>query len=187
MFSLICVWINDWVNNREAGDLRRYRAHYDVIVVVTFNASCYYVPCSSAGHCIEQYDVKISTHFQMDGIAMNSNLILSRCHLNGLDSVLLIRGANYNGQPQEYTMDLLWQKFQWILPFYMKPISFQSKASVVCSVTAAIIIDFYLKKLNMFSQHFGEKPNEYLNSAELIPGKWNVDQLFVLITSWDIT
>ena len=29
MFSLICVWINDWVNNREAGDLRRHRAHYD--------------------------------------------------------------------------------------------------------------------------------------------------------------
>ena len=25
MFSLICVWIKDWVNNREAGDLRRYR------------------------------------------------------------------------------------------------------------------------------------------------------------------
>ena len=33
MFSLICVWINDWVNNRKAGDLRRYRAHYDVIVM----------------------------------------------------------------------------------------------------------------------------------------------------------
>ena len=32
MFSLICVWINGWVNNREAGNLRRYRAHYDVIV-----------------------------------------------------------------------------------------------------------------------------------------------------------
>ena len=30
----ICLWINDWVNNREAGDLRRYRAHYDVIVVL---------------------------------------------------------------------------------------------------------------------------------------------------------
>ena len=36
MFSLICVWINDWVNNREAGDLRRYRAHYDVIVMLIF-------------------------------------------------------------------------------------------------------------------------------------------------------
>ena len=33
MFSLICVRINDWVNNREAGDLRRYRAHNDVIVM----------------------------------------------------------------------------------------------------------------------------------------------------------
>ena len=31
MFSLICTWINRWVNNGEAGDLRRYRAHYDVI------------------------------------------------------------------------------------------------------------------------------------------------------------
>ena len=33
MFSLICVWINGWVNNREAGDLRRHRGHYDVIVM----------------------------------------------------------------------------------------------------------------------------------------------------------
>ena len=34
MFSLICVWINGRVNNREAGDLSRYRAHYDVIVMI---------------------------------------------------------------------------------------------------------------------------------------------------------
>ena len=33
MFSLICVWINDWVNNHEAGDLRRYHTHYNVIVM----------------------------------------------------------------------------------------------------------------------------------------------------------
>ena len=31
MFSL--TWINGWVNNREAGDLGRHRAHYDVIVM----------------------------------------------------------------------------------------------------------------------------------------------------------
>ena len=30
MFSLISVWINDWVNNGEAGDLWRHRGHYDV-------------------------------------------------------------------------------------------------------------------------------------------------------------
>ena len=35
MFFFICVWINGWVNNREAGDLRRYRAHYDVIVMIS--------------------------------------------------------------------------------------------------------------------------------------------------------
>ena len=32
MFFFICVWIDGWENNREAGDLRRYRTHYDVIV-----------------------------------------------------------------------------------------------------------------------------------------------------------
>ena len=36
LYSLICVWINDWVNNREAGDLRRYCAHYDVTVMNRF-------------------------------------------------------------------------------------------------------------------------------------------------------
>ena len=33
MFSLVYACINGWVNNREAGDLRRHRAHYDVIVM----------------------------------------------------------------------------------------------------------------------------------------------------------
>ena len=33
MLSLICTRINGWVNNREAGDLRRYPAHYDVNVM----------------------------------------------------------------------------------------------------------------------------------------------------------
>ena len=33
MFSLICSWIIGWVNNGAAGDLRRHRTHYDVIVM----------------------------------------------------------------------------------------------------------------------------------------------------------
>ena len=40
MFSLTCAWINDWVNNREAGDLRRYHAHYDVIVMFRVEIHC---------------------------------------------------------------------------------------------------------------------------------------------------
>ena len=37
MFSLICTRINGWVNNYEAGDLRRNRVHYDVIVMKLMN------------------------------------------------------------------------------------------------------------------------------------------------------
>ena len=33
MFSLSCAWINSWVDNSEAGDLRRQRAIYDVNVM----------------------------------------------------------------------------------------------------------------------------------------------------------
>ena len=33
MFSLICAQINGWVNNCEAGDLRRHPTHCDVIVM----------------------------------------------------------------------------------------------------------------------------------------------------------
>ena len=33
MFSKICAWINGWVNNREADDLRFHHAHYDVTVM----------------------------------------------------------------------------------------------------------------------------------------------------------
>ena len=34
IFSFIRDWINGWVNNREAGDLRRHRVDYDVIVMM---------------------------------------------------------------------------------------------------------------------------------------------------------
>ena len=37
MFSLIYAWKNDWANNREAGDLRRYRGHYDITVMLSMN------------------------------------------------------------------------------------------------------------------------------------------------------
>ena len=33
MFYLFCAWINGWVNNGKAGDLRRHRTHYDLTVM----------------------------------------------------------------------------------------------------------------------------------------------------------
>ena len=41
IFTLICVWINGCVNNREAGDLRRYCAHYGVTVMHIFHDRLY--------------------------------------------------------------------------------------------------------------------------------------------------
>ena len=32
-FLLSAPWINSWINNRDAGHLRRHRTHYDVIVM----------------------------------------------------------------------------------------------------------------------------------------------------------
>ena len=40
MFSLICAWINDWVNNVESGYLRRHRTHYDVNVMTMLLIEC---------------------------------------------------------------------------------------------------------------------------------------------------
>ena len=44
MFSFICAWINGWVNNREVGELRRHRAHYDVIVMKLYFPMRWFYP-----------------------------------------------------------------------------------------------------------------------------------------------
>ena len=105
MFSLICAWINSWVNNGDAGNLKRHRAHYDVIVM------CYFF------------------HIWSCSIIADFSPVIHILYIYTF----------------YYTMDLLREKFQWILLLYMKPISFQSKASVVCSITAATSMYFYLR------------------------------------------
>ena len=56
MFSLICSWVNGWVNNREAGDLRRHYGHYDVTAMPTLFSCCpfphyYYSPSAWSLTC----------------------------------------------------------------------------------------------------------------------------------------
>ena len=48
MFSLICAWINGWVTNREACDLSRHRAHYDITVMTNIKLSNSCMLCLSA-------------------------------------------------------------------------------------------------------------------------------------------
>ena len=70
VFSLICAWTNGWVNNRDAGDLRRHRAHYDVIVIQ--------VP-----HCWRSMQWScLSGSFTVQNIS-NAQLFFMRCSLHG--------------------------------------------------------------------------------------------------------
>ena len=43
MLSLIHAWINGWVDNRKAGDLRRHRAHYDVVVMLILQITRWHI------------------------------------------------------------------------------------------------------------------------------------------------
>ena len=79
MFSLICIWIKDWVNNREAGDLRRYRAHYDVIIMNVVNVI---LPASGLGSarvnhndkfCIFGLNKKISQYLPTKALNNSKN------------------------------------------------------------------------------------------------------------------
>ena len=42
VFSLICAWTNGWVHNRDADDLMRLRAHYDITVMFRWMATSLY-------------------------------------------------------------------------------------------------------------------------------------------------
>ena len=65
LWSLNCVWIDGWVNNREAGDLRRNQAYYDVIVMIVENE--YAIWCllilviGSVSYILKNKDVSVAT------------------------------------------------------------------------------------------------------------------------------
>ena len=69
MFSLICDRRNGWVNNRDADDLRRHHAHYDVIMMSAIDrAWTQYYYC----------DFELEPDFQ----PMRVHLLLESCKLS---------------------------------------------------------------------------------------------------------
>ena len=73
--------INGWVNNRQAGDLRRHRAHYDVIVMTYLNLDdkIYWCLSENVIKIIGQLDLKRQ-------ISVKITLILFRNHYSILSS-----------------------------------------------------------------------------------------------------
>ena len=52
-FFFLCAWIHRLVNNREPGDLRRFRPHYDVIVML--------------GNCPQAWSRQATNHYKNHG------------------------------------------------------------------------------------------------------------------------
>ena len=75
LLSFICVWINSWVNNSKAGDLRRYRVHYDVSVMTCPNSyygdntviMSYPLPCISYFGIRQHVEVHHCPFYDMSG------------------------------------------------------------------------------------------------------------------------
>ena len=65
MFSVICAWINGWVNNREAGDLIHHRAHYDVIVMWYQEKAPWYATFVESNLGIHGYDCVNHTYYKI--------------------------------------------------------------------------------------------------------------------------
>ena len=56
IISLIYAWTDNWANNGNAGDLRLYRAHYDVIVIESATWKCNYALQGKSPWLIDSHD-----------------------------------------------------------------------------------------------------------------------------------
>ena len=56
VFTLIWAWINRWVNNCEAGNLKRHRAHHDVIIYT------YICDCNECKTTYQRNELVIPSH-----------------------------------------------------------------------------------------------------------------------------
>ena len=74
-FSLTCVWINGWVNNRKVGDLRRYRAHYDASVMcidTMYTALLRFVLRWLRQRCMIRWCITMPIIFYVSAVAVNT-------------------------------------------------------------------------------------------------------------------
>ena len=102
MFSLVCAWINDWVNNGEGGDLRRHRAHYDVTVMTQDIVLYLLYMCCSCDYIIVIY---LPIFFRIDSQAPDHDYHIPVKH------TLDIFGGHIESQMLSDISDKPWQVF----------------------------------------------------------------------------
>ena len=98
MFSLICARMNVWVNNREAGDLRRHRANYDFTVMVHIGS----------GNGLLPHGIVVAT------VGMNVIILSRQSDLLAINSLL----RKYSGS---YVLHVLTNPTDMILSWHENP------------------------------------------------------------------
>ena len=94
MFSLICAWITGWINNSEAGVLRRHCGHYDVTVmwlVCLYNSntlSKYSEKIKLNGLNYARYRPVVQEHFKIVSCT-------EKCFLQIIRRLLIILNSHY--------------------------------------------------------------------------------------------
>ena len=69
MFSVICTSINDWANNRDAGDLKRHSVHYDFTAMrqtYSIGFLCSEIPGNM--NCFVLFEPQWNYHQKLPGI-----------------------------------------------------------------------------------------------------------------------
>ena len=94
MVFFICTWINSWVDNREAGDLRCHHTHYDVIVMLLVSDSWRYNVSISVSGLVK----KINEHSMMShsNSSIHSRNIASDSPIPLLSSLSLVFPLNHH-------------------------------------------------------------------------------------------
>ena len=133
MFSLICAWINGWVNHREAGDLRSHGDLYDITVmknvvckmsVVIFRPQ--YFKCKwstrlwlTSDSWVSPFFTRLETSWQHYKISRCIQEIAWRRHQMGTFSALLALWGESTGQrwiPHTKASDAEFWSFLWSSP-----------------------------------------------------------------------
>ena len=118
VFSLICAWINDWVNNHEAGDLRRYRAQSDIIVVEHSR----YIKCIDSVHdgvsFLEEWTIRfwhVDTCAKIGSINSTINCEIKRKLVINLGFIWFIKWSRFSLGYQNENVTA-----SWVTPFCIK-------------------------------------------------------------------
>ena len=102
MFSLICTRINGWVNNGEAGDLRRHRTHYDAIVmylsVLVIRSVWSVTECKDICHMtagpLNYETARLDDSSGCNNFLLKTSIILTHCPLKNTVVILKVKSEN---------------------------------------------------------------------------------------------